>query len=59
MNDIKDDINKLISANIIYPITEEFLLSYSYNEKYGTQRKEDLKEINNTKFDYIFNKIIH
>lgn len=60
INDIKEDINKLISSNIVYPITEEFLLSHNFNEKYGTQQqqqKEDLKEINNTKFDYIFNKI--
>jgi len=57
INNIKEDINKLISSNIIYPITEEFLLTHNYNEKYGTQQKEDLKEINNTKFDYIFNKI--
>ena len=57
LNDVKEDINKLLSSNIVYPITEEFLLSHNYNEKYGVQQKEDMKDMNNTKFDYIFNKI--
>ena len=57
LNDIKEEINKLITSNIIYPITEEFLLYHNYNEKYGSIQKEDIKELNNTKFDYLFNKI--